>query len=246
MEASTQSCQGEKTAKKNGVFSVASFATLRLCARCLWSLAVVLTLVTSGGLVAEGPSDATPRVVFTKDFPHSQPDYYSVTVEENGHAVYRTAPDDNSPLEFQLPLESAREIFSLAGKLNWFHDRTLESNRRVANMGKKTLAYQKGEEQYQASFNHTELPEAVALTALFEKISQTEQHLIRLKYLIRFDRLGIVDELLHTEIDLDQGRLIAADQLTPVLEQIQNNRSLVHVAQERAATILGKIKSGKY
>ena len=159
--------------------------------------------------------------------------------------MYRTAPDDAAPLEFQLPPAETHEIFSLAGKLDWFRNRTLESGRHVANMGKKTLAYQKGDERYEAVFNHTEVPEALALMSLFERISQTEQHLLRLKYLIRHDRLGVVDELLHIEVNLDQKRLLGADQLVPVLEQIESDRSLINVAQGRASQIIYKIKSGK-
>ena len=206
---------------------------------------LTLLFLTNAALCADENSDSLPRIIFTKEFPHSQPDYYSISVHEDGQTVYRTAPDDDSPLGFQLPLETAQEIFSIALKLNRFRDRNLESSHRVAFMGKKTLAYQKGQEHYESVFNFTEVPEALALTALFERISQTEQHLLRLKYLIRFDRLGVEKELLQLEVNLDQGRLLGAAQLAPLLEQIQNNRSLVHIAQTRAAQILGKIHSGK-
>ena len=209
-------------------------------------LSGLLLFLLLSGIAKSGAQEAsgsTPRITFTKDFPNSSPDYYSVVVQENGSGRYLTSPADDTPLEFQLSDGEVREVFSLAAKLNWFKDRTLESNRRVASMGKKTLSYQKGEEHYESSFNHSEIPEALALTALFEKISQTEQHLLKLQYLIRHDRLGVAAELLRTEIALDQNRLIGAAQLAPVLEQIQNDRSLVRVAQARASQILSKIKS---
>ncbi len=208
-----------------------------------------LVLLTCVGMAAillgAQQTDGTPRVVFTKEFPNSQPDYYSVIVYENGRATYKSAPDNKSPVEFQLPSETAAEIFQLAGKLNWFKDRKIESGRRVANMGKKTFAFAKGEELSEASFNHTEIPEAVELASMFEKISQTNEHLLRLKNMIRFDRLGVVKELLRIEADLDAGRLLGAGQLLPILEQIQKDRSLVNVAKERAVQILGKIQTGK-
>jgi hypothetical protein len=192
-----------------------------------------------------GSPDGTPRVVFTKEFPNSRPDYYSVIVYENGRALYKTAPDDPSPVEFQVPPEAAAEVFRLAEKLNWFKDRKLESGRRVANMGKKTLGYGKGDEISEAAFNHTEVPEALELASMFERISQTNEHLLRLKNMVRFDRLGVVKELLQIETDLDAGRLLGAGQLVPMLEQIRNDRSLVNVAKDRAVQILGKILSGK-
>jgi hypothetical protein len=215
-----------------------------LPAACLALLA--LGCLANAALGGDETADSLPHIIFTKEFPNSQPDYYSISVYENGRATYRTAPGEDSPLEFQVPPETAGEIFSFAGKLNLFRDRNLETSKRVAFMGKKTLAYQKGAEHHEAAFNFTEVPEALALADLFEKISQTEQHLLRLKYLIRFDRLGVEKELLQLEIDLDAGRLLGAAQLSPLLEQIENNRSLVHVAQTRAAQILVKIRSGKF
>jgi len=208
---------------------------LRIATVAAWLILALLSAFAS--------PDPEPRVIFIKEFPGSRPDYYSITVSENGRTVYRTAPDDDSPLQFQLPPDTAAEIFRLAGQLNWFKGEKLESGRKVANMGKKTLEYAKGEENYEASFNHTERPEAMALMGIFEKISQTEQHILQLKYLTHFDKLGVMKELLAAEIDFDQGRLIGADQLEPVLTQIQNDRSLVHVAQERAAEFLNKIKT---
>lgn len=207
-------------------------------------LALLLVLLTVAASFAVA-ADEGPCVIFTKDFPNSQPDYFSVTVNENGQTIYRTAPDDNTPLQFTLPPESAGEIFRLAEKLNWFKDGNLESHRRVANMGKKTLQYQKGAEHYQDVFNHTELPEALALATLFERISQTEQHLLHLQSMMRFDKLGVVKELLQVEMDLDQGRLLGAAQLVPLLEKIRNDRSIANLAQERAVQILGKVQAGK-
>jgi hypothetical protein len=112
-------------------------------------------------------------------------------------------------------------------------------------MGKKTVAYQHGTARSEASFNHTEVPEALALTALFERISQTQQHQLRLQYLLRHDRLGVVKELLQLESYLDQQRLLDPEQLLPLLEQIKNDGRLIRVAQERATRLIEKIHSAK-
>ncbi len=208
-------------------------------------LAFFLLSLTAAGQAAQTASDALPRVIFTKEFPNSKPEYFSVVVQENGAALYRTAPDDDAPLELQFSLEQTEEIFSLVEKLNWFQDGNLESGRKVASMGKKTLAYQNGAQSNETAFNHTEIPEALVLSALFERISQTEQHFLRLEYLVRFDRLGVMKELLHLESNLNHGRLLGAEHLIPLLEKIRKDRALVHVAQARAAQIIAKIQSGK-
>ncbi|MGH9782848.1 MAG: hypothetical protein ACRD88_01575, partial [Terriglobia bacterium] len=198
------------------------------------------------GIAAPAPqesSSSSPTVAFLKEFPGSVPPYYSVAVQESGEAVYRTDPADEAPIEFRLPAEVAGEIFSLARKLGPLRGATLESKRRVANMGRKTLEYRSGDEHSTASFNHTEVPEALALVGLFERISQTQQHAIRLQYLIQFDRLGIVKALLQLEMDLDNGRLVAPSLLVPILEQIVRDRAVVQLAKGRATQILGKIQA---
>ena len=194
---------------------------------------------------AETPSEALPHITYSKDFPNSQPAYFAIVVYEDGQGFYKSSPDDRNPLSFQFPADRTAEMFGLAGKLNRFKDGMLESNRKVANTGKKTLIYQNGEERYEVAFNHTEKPDAFALVSMFEKISQSQQHILRLKYLLRFDRLGVVKELLQLESDLDAGRLLATAEVAPLLEQIRNDRALVHVAQERAVQILGKLQTGK-
>jgi hypothetical protein len=205
----------------------------------------LLLLVALPVLVrAQGERAPQPAISFTKEFPGSQPDYYSVTLRENGEAEFRMAPAEK-PVVFQVSAASTEEMFSLARKLSLFQGITIESGRKVAQMGKKTLAYENGSERSAASFNHTENPDALALTSLFERLSNTQLHRDRLEYLLRFDRLGIVKELLQLEMDFDQGRLLEAALLIPVLEKIQANRSLVNVAHARAAGIVAKIQAAE-
>ncbi len=220
-----------------------------ICGRGAATLALAVWLAGPGPALlaqqeASGPGGR--GVTFTKDFPGSVPAYYSVTVRESGDAVYKTEPEDAAPVEFRLPAEVTSEIFSLVGKLGGSPEQSLESKRRVANMGKKTVEYRNGAERFTASFNHTEVPEALALLGLFERISATQQHALRLEYMVHFDRLGVVKALLQLEADLDGGRLLGAAQLVPVLERIRNDRAIVQLAKGRAAQILGKIQAERF
>ena len=201
-------------------------------------LPVCLILLLGNLAGAEGDP---ARITYAKEFPGSQPDYVSIAVQESGQASYRTAPDEQ-PVEFHLSPESTGEIFAIARKLNLFQSASLESKRKVAQMGKKTFVFESGAERHAASFNHTEDPNAVALNALFEGLARTQWHRERLEYLLRFDRLGLVKELLLVESDLDQRQLVEPALLLPVLEKIRTNRSLVNVAQERAAGIIIKLQ----
>src|SRR5207245_4671958 len=80
---------------------------------------------------------AEPRLSFSKSFPGSAPAYVAITLEQNGAGEYKEAPDDDSPLKFQLSAAEAVEMFALADKLDRFK-RPLESPLKVAQMGMKT------------------------------------------------------------------------------------------------------------
>ena len=202
-------------------------------------LPVCLILLLGNLAGAEGDP---ARITYAKEFPGSQPDYVSISVQKSGQASYRTAPDEQ-PVEFHLSPESTGEIFAIARKLSLFQGASLESKRKVAQMGKKTFVFESGAERHAVSFNHTEDPNAAALNTLFEGLARTQWHRDRLEYLLRFDRLGLVKELLLVESDLDQRQLVEPALLLPVLEKIRSNHSLVNVAQERAAGIVIKLQS---
>jgi len=197
---------------------------------------------------AANGSAAQPAITFTKEFPGSVPAYYSITLRSAGAAEYRAeykaAPDDE-PTELKVSEAAAQEAFRWAEKLGWFRDAKIESGKRVAQMGKKTFRYESGADQHEVSYNHTELPEAVALTSWFERLSATQQHMDRIEYLLRFDRLGIVKELLQMEVDLNQDRLLEPTLLLPALNKLLANKSLVNVAHDRAALIVEKINAGE-
>jgi len=207
-------------------------------------LALSLVMIPCPEASAQYESVSQPTITFTKEFPGSYPAYYSISVGEKGDALYRLAPDEK-PVAFQVSQESAEQIFALTRKLNRFLGTALESKLKVAQMGKKTLLFENGDERNQVSYNHTENPDAMALADLFERLSNTHQHADRISYLLRFDRLGIVKELLQIEIDLDQGRLLEPTLLLPNLEKVLSNKALVNVAHERATGIIAKLQAVK-
>ena len=203
---------------------------------------VLLCLIFSLAAVAQTADDSQETITFTKDFPGSVPEYISITLRRDGRALYRMAPDEE-PTSFEVSAKSTDQIFALVSQMNDFQGAMLESKRKVAAMGKKTFLFQNGEDQSEASFNHTEDADALALTDLFEKLAATQLHLNRIEYLLRFDKLGIVKELLQVEMDLDQGRLLDPILLLPALERVRANASLVQMAQTRATGIIHKIQT---
>jgi hypothetical protein len=188
---------------------------------------------------------APASLTFIKEFPGSIPPYVSITLRDLGDdkfmAEYRVAPEED-PTELEITAPVAERAFALAKELEYFGGPKIESGRKVAQMGKKTLRYESGSQpSTEMVYNYTELPAAVELTSWFEKLANTQGHVDRILYLLRFDKLGIVKELLQAEMDLNNDRLLQPTLLLPALKKVLANKSLVNVAHERANGILARL-----
>jgi hypothetical protein len=202
-------------------------------------LALLVVLMAPAAAVA---GDATPRLSFTKSFPGSVPAWLSITIDQTGAGEYREDPKDESPIKFQMAQADTAQIFDLAAKLDYFK-RKLESPAKVARMGDKTLHYEKGSETGDTTFNYTEDPDGRLITDWFERIAETERHLIDLQRVVKYDKLGINSALLQLEVSLDRKRLVAPEQFLPMLDRVVKNESFMHLARERAASIATQIRN---
>src|SRR5438270_13792560 len=139
---------------------------------------------------------AEPRLFFSKSFPGSTPAFVAITVEHDGSGVYKEAPEDETPLKFQLSASDSAEMFALADKLDRFK-RPLESPLKVAQMGMKTLRFEEGGRSTEAKFNFSEDVDARLLTDWFERISETGQGYYALERAVKYDKLGVNQALLQ-------------------------------------------------
>lgn len=187
---------------------------------------------------------AAPRIVYTKSFPGSTPAFVEITVEQNGEVVYKEAADDQQPLKFKLSEEDAKKVFELAGKVEHFK-RNLESGLKVAKMGDKTYRWEDGATKNETKFNYTTDLDGQALQDMFEKISETQQHVIAVERAVRFDKLGVNKVLLQMQAAMERGRLVATDQFLPWLDRVAKNESYLNMARERAASLAATIRNGK-
>jgi hypothetical protein len=192
-------------------------------------------------VLAFAAADA-PRIVYSKSFPKSNPEFVSITVDKSGAGEYREAADDDRPLKFQLRADETAEIFGLAEKLDYF-TRNLEAPVKVAFMGMKTFRYEGEDKKGETKFNYSDDPDARALADWFERISESEQHLINLERTAKFDKLGVLKALLQLESAMDRKRLVGTPQYLPMLDRIVKNETYMHAARVRAAGIAEAIRA---
>jgi len=201
-----------------------------------WSLILLFANVLLAG---DGP-----RLFYSRSFPGSVPPYFQVTLEQNGDAEYREAPDEDNPLKFHLAEADTREVLGLAEKLDYFKH-PLESTLKVAFMGMKTFRYENGDGKSEVKFNFSEDPAARELLDLFELMGESAEHRIELERTAKYDRLGVLKALLLLESAMDRKRLVGLDQYLPMLDRIAKNENYMHTARARAAEIAEAIRNPK-
>lgn len=185
-----------------------------------------------------------PRLVFSKSFPGSVPAYVEITLDRGGNATYKEAADDDQPIKFQVAESDTSEIFALADKLGRFNH-PLEAPVKVAFMGMKTFRFENGADKHEVKFNYSEDPDAQALLDWFERISETEQRVIDLERAAKYDKLGVNQAVLLVQIAFEHKRLVAAQQLLPMLDRVAKNETYMHMARERAAGLADAIRASK-
>jgi hypothetical protein len=188
-------------------------------------------------------ADAT-RIVYSKSFPGSTPAFVEIDIDGSGNAEYKEAPDDNQPLKFHLSEGDINEIFALAEKLERF-SRPLEAPVKVAFMGMKTYRFESGTEKHEVKFNFSEDVDAKLLQDWFERIAETEQHVITLERVAKYDKLGVNRALLLLESSYERKRLVAPEQLLPMLDRIAKNETYMHMARLRASALAVEIRAPK-
>src|SRR4051812_17203862 len=93
------------------------------------------------------------RIVYSKKFPKSVPEFQQVTLDPTGAAEYKEAPEDELPMKFKLSEAEVQQVYDLAGKLDHFKH-PLEAPVKVAFMGTKTFRYENGAAHSEVEFNY--------------------------------------------------------------------------------------------
>ena len=188
----------------------------------------------------------TSIVAFTLDFPQSIPDHYSLNVSSDGHAEYNSTgkltPDSEPPdpfhLEFTISPATRQKVFDLAAKAKFFEGKVDSGKRNIASTGKKILTYRDGQRSTQAEYNYSPIPAVQELTALFQNISTTLEFGRRLDYYHHYQKLALDDELKRMEEMTRDKNLDEIQAVSPILQQIATDQSVINVARARAQRLL--------
>ena len=188
-----------------------------------------------------------PTVWFQVEWPAANPSRYVVAVDSAGHAAYSSigtevtgrSAGDAYTIEFQMSPASTQMVFGAAERLRYF-DGKFEFKKRVAFTGSKTLTYADSARHLSTTYNYSDNRDVDALTHLFGGISATMEFDHRLQFMMRYNKLGLYDELKQMLSAANAGWLAELQIVAPTLQAIANDRTVMHVARVTASQILAK------
>jgi hypothetical protein len=185
------------------------------------------------------------EITFRKVFKTSYPEFVEIKINQAGSGTYdiRQLDEDANPQPFAVSASLAQRIFALAAKLNNFQSVDLEVHRRLANLGAKTLLYEKGAEKHEADFNYTLDDTATQLVNIFEGLARQTTDLSDLVRTMRYDHLGVNDVMQQIERDYNNKLLPEPERLLPTLDQLAADEKFIDIARTRARNLATRIRS---
>jgi hypothetical protein len=186
-------------------------------------------------------------LTYRRVFKNSSPEFIEIKVSEDGPATYdiRQSTEDPAPQPFEVSAPVRAKLFALAGELHDFAGADLDVHRKVAELGQKTLRYEKGGEVHEAQYNYTTNRPASQLQAIFEGLAQQLEDLDLLQHTVKYDHLGVNDAITQFEIHINQRILPEPERLLPVLDSIAADSRLVEVARGRARALAERIRASQ-
>jgi len=210
----------------------------------VFPVGLLLVFCVLGSVSTRAAEPAT--ITFSLNFPDSDPERYTITVQSDGRAHYECSAkiSDQSDeretyqTEFSLSDATRAQIFDLAARSHYFSGKVDSGNRKVAFTGAKKLTYKDGQRETTAAYNYSSVPAVQQLTTLFQSVSATLEFGRRLAYYHRYQKLALDDELKHMEDEAKRGDLSELQAVKPVLQQIYEDGSVLNVVRARAQRIM--------
>jgi hypothetical protein len=188
----------------------------------------------------------TATVTFFLDFPNSNPEHYSISVQSDGQASYecsgRISKDSDEADTYQTSFvfsdATRTRIFDLAAQAHYFSGKVDSGNKKLAFTGAKKLIYKDGQHDSTAEYNFSSQPAVQQLTALFQNVAATLEFGHRLSYFHRYQKLALDDELKRMEDQAQRGELAELQSVKPILQEIYDDAAVIKVVRARALRIM--------
>jgi hypothetical protein len=201
-------------------------------------------LILAGTLLAQEPAPTAtsalkePTITLAFDNPEQPLPHYTVAIGADGSALYEVPPKPESPAgmvtSFKVSDATREKAFALAKALNNLDGNFDFTKHRIAFSGWRTFTYRAGATVHTTRFNWSETQAANALASLFEGIAATLEAESRLRYLRKYDKLGLNEYLGNLEKRAKSGGMKELPLLSKVLTELSNDPDVMNIARQRA------------
>jgi hypothetical protein len=140
--------------------------------------------------------------------------------------------------EVRLSPGTCATIFDLAKSLRYFKGDFEFRKHKVAYTGDRVLGYFAPGVSNKTSFKWSEDGRIQQLAATFDGIAATLEYEPKLKYLRRYDRLGLNETLKRLEAQVRAGWLRELQLIAPELKSISEDPQIMNIARDRARHLL--------
>jgi hypothetical protein len=215
--------------------------------KCWVETVVAIALV--GVLSASNSAQTDPAQFFwKKDNSRGLLESYRVELDGSGTGQFYFSKRGEEEIKLAVTLRASAmnalaELFEKADFLN--ESRDFVSQRKVADMGAKTVRYRAGSRQREVVYNYTEDRNLQEITTFFENLCQQERSLFEMDLALKYDRLGIPKKLDELDSSLNAKRIVAPERFAPVLERIYADQTLMNLARKEAKKLLARIEKMK-
>jgi hypothetical protein len=201
--------------------------------------------ILSHAICASAENHPLPRFTWKKDNSRGNMESYGIELSENGrgHVQFKKRNEESLTLEIALKpsaIETLVILFTRADFLNESKD--FISQRKVADMGTKTVRYETASRKREVVYNYSEDKGLQEISNFFENLCLQERALFEMDLALKYDRLGIPKKLDELDRNLAAKRIVAPERFTEVLEKIYQDQSLMNLARKEAKKILSKIE----
>jgi hypothetical protein len=205
----------------------------------------VLVLPCALAVLAHAQTNSEARFFWKKDNSRGFLESYGVELDGsgNGQFYFNKRNEDQIKLPLKLrrsAIETLRSLFEKADFLN--ESREFVSQRKVADMGLKTVRFGIASKQREVAYNYTEDRGLQDISTFFENLCQQERALFEMDLALKYDRLGIPKKLDELDSSLNAKRVVAPERFAPVLERIYADQTLMNLARKEAKKLLVRIE----
>ena len=153
---------------------------------------------------------------------------------------------DSIGVDIELSPGAQNEFLAIvAATNNLEHADAYESNRKVADLGKKHLVIELPSGKREARFNFSNRKEVMDLGVFFDGLINQETLVSDIGTALQFERLSIPKRLEQLENELRAKRIADPPRLVPLLEKIEADQRLVNFARTRAGKLKQQIETEK-